>query len=111
MKAGGSDALTRPTVYRDDAGVATLLYGVVPASEYDGLLPTIPGVTPVWGVNDEVVYTPGETWETAKKAAEAAQEFSCDEDFDPEDMTIEIVQRVCLGRNTKKITVEFKGLK
>lgn len=35
VKAGGSDGLTRPTVYRDDAGVATLLYAIVPGSEYD----------------------------------------------------------------------------
>lgn len=35
VKAGGTDGLTRPTVYRDNAGVATLLYAVVPGTEFD----------------------------------------------------------------------------
>jgi hypothetical protein len=35
VKPGGADALARPTLYRNDAGVATLLYTVLPAAEFD----------------------------------------------------------------------------
>jgi hypothetical protein len=36
--AGGADNLERPSIYRDTAGVATLLYSVVPGSEFDAKL-------------------------------------------------------------------------
>jgi hypothetical protein len=53
--AGGSDGLTRASVYRrESAGVSTLLYAVLPASEYDAQFPVYSGVSPVWAMTDEL---------------------------------------------------------
>lgn len=52
--AGGSDGLTRPSIYqRVSSGVSTALYSVLPASEYDGQFPVLSGVAPVYGVTDD----------------------------------------------------------
>lgn len=36
VKSGGSDGLLRPSLYKNNAGTAQFLYGVVPGSEIDG---------------------------------------------------------------------------
>jgi hypothetical protein len=53
VKAGGADALARPSIYRrESAGVSTLLYGVLPASEFDAVLPALSPNGYVWAVVD-----------------------------------------------------------
>lgn len=56
VKAGGSDGLTRPTVYRDTAGVATLLYAVVPGSEFDSEVDRIDSIV---GAEFQTIGRPG----------------------------------------------------
>lgn len=54
VKAGGSDGLTRPGIYRrESAGVSTALYSVLPAAEYDTNFGTIAPANYPWAVVDQ----------------------------------------------------------
>lgn len=53
VKAGGSDGLTRATVYRrDSAGTQTLLFAIIPGSEYDALFPQTTPSGYAWAILD-----------------------------------------------------------